>query len=55
MDINCTTSCLYQKEGKCTLSELPSYTQSVSSSVENVDSDCPYCRPVGQTLGGNLL
>ena len=34
MDINCTDSCQYQKEGKCTLNsinELPNLTQTVQS------------------------
>jgi len=34
MNINCVNKCIYQKDGKCTMQELPrgiSYT-----------SDCPY-------------
>jgi len=37
MDINCTHSCAYQHEGKCTLRELPSQTTYSQSGV-----DCPY-------------
>lgn len=37
MDINCTHPCMYQHEGKCTMRELPAFTQSYSSEV-----DCPY-------------
>ncbi len=38
MDINCTSNCLYQLEGKCNLSELPSLDYGYSSN----ESDCPY-------------
>ena len=31
MDINCTDECHYQRDGKCTLYELPDFTQSAQS------------------------
>lgn len=37
MDINCTHSCTYQHEGKCTLRSLPTQTTYSQSGV-----DCPY-------------
>jgi len=39
MDINCTHTCHYQFDGKCTLNELPIQTQSINASP---DIDCPY-------------
>jgi len=39
MDINCTHGCFYQQEGKCTLKELPAFTQSTFTAH---DVDCPY-------------
>ncbi|MCL2216100.1 MAG: hypothetical protein FWB91_03665 [Defluviitaleaceae bacterium] len=39
MDINCTHSCFYQHEGKCTLQELPAYTNTTRTAH---DIDCPY-------------
>lgn len=39
MDINCLHACYYQSDGKCTLNELPSFTQTTYSSY---DVDCPY-------------
>jgi len=39
MDINCTHSCFYQQDGKCTLHHLPTAMQSTN---ENTDIDCPY-------------
>ena len=39
MDINCTESCIYQKEGKCALNAVPkTYLQNSLKS----DTDCPY-------------
>jgi len=47
MDINCTHSCMYQREGKCNLRELPVATQ---TTYNHSDTDCPYyseyARPV---------
>lgn len=40
MDINCTYGCKYQIDGKCTLTELGSFTQ-----VVNDDVDCIYFFP----------
>ena len=40
MDINCIDPCFYQTDGKCTLRELPSYTQTLNSGA--YDMDCPY-------------
>jgi len=39
MDINCTHSCFYQQEGKCTLNELPTV---VNNTFAAHDVDCPY-------------
>ncbi|MCL2572700.1 MAG: hypothetical protein FWE11_09890 [Defluviitaleaceae bacterium] len=39
MDINCTHTCFYQTEGKCTLRELPSF---VNTAYNAYDIDCPY-------------
>jgi len=39
MDINCTHRCYYQQDGKCTLRELPAFTN--NTYTEN-DVDCPY-------------
>ncbi len=47
MDINCINKCVYQQEGKCTLSRLShenSFTNAASS------SDCPYCTIPGQKM-----
>lgn len=37
MDINCTNSCFYQHDGKCTLRDVPTAVQAVDSGV-----DCAY-------------
>lgn len=44
MDINCVHHCLYQNDGKCTLSELPPQpTNAISQAVYTADTaDCPY-------------
>ncbi len=39
MDINCTHTCFYQQNGKCTLNELPAQT---TNSFTSYDIDCPY-------------
>lgn len=38
MDINCTHSCMHQREGKCTLKELPAKIKTHSRH----GVDCPY-------------
>ncbi|MCL1843169.1 MAG: hypothetical protein FWF79_05100 [Defluviitaleaceae bacterium] len=44
MDINCTHSCMYQHDGKCTLRELPAATQ---TSYSGSGVDCPYYSDTG--------
>ena len=39
MDINCTHKCHHQYDGKCTLNQLPGYSQTVYTAN---DVDCPY-------------
>ena len=48
MDINCTHTCFYQQEGKCTLKELP---VAVNNTFTAHDVDCPYYHeaPAGAT------
>lgn len=40
MDINCTLNCIYQNDGKCTLTDLSSLSN-VNFNDED-DMECPY-------------
>lgn len=40
MDINCTHTCFYQQNGKCTLKEVPAFSNQTYTSSNN--TDCPY-------------
>jgi len=43
MDINCVFNCEYQKEGKCSLTELPETIEASVSDRQKADKvDCLY-------------
>jgi len=47
MNINCTSNCLHQHDGNCTLTELPEgFTSAVQVSRGEVDTDCMYYESV---------
>ena len=49
MDINCTHTCFYQQEGKCTLKELPAFANNTYTAH---DVDCPYYHETPMTAAG---
>lgn len=40
MNINCTSKCYYQKDGKCRLNEIPA--KSSSTMINEKKEQCPY-------------
>lgn len=40
MDINCTFNCIYQNDGKCTLTDISNLSN--VSFNEDEDMECPY-------------
>jgi hypothetical protein len=49
MSINCVNKCAHQKDGYCSLSELPSATQAMTTPLSDAAPevmDCPYFKSV---------